>query len=143
MKTGRTLTYLLQKIINIKQVPIQKLKYPTEKGGLSITRLQKTLIASLLTFAFLTALGSPVYSAVNAGTPKQEIQLTEKQKQELAALYKDVLNKKKEIISKYVEYGVLSEETGKKIISRMEKRYEMLEQSDFIPKWGKPKHCKS
>ncbi len=69
--------------------------------------------------------------------------MTEKQKQELAALYKDVLNKKKEIISKYVEYGVLSEETGKKIISRMEKRYEMLEQSDFIPKWGKPKHCKS
>ncbi|HQA06988.1 MAG TPA: YckD family protein [Syntrophomonadaceae bacterium] len=71
------------------------------------------------------------------------MQLTEKQKQELSALHKDILNKKKEVISKYVEYGVMSEEKGKKIISRMEKRYQMLEQNGFIPKWEKPKHCKS
>jgi ribosomal protein S20 len=93
-------------------------------------------------FAFLAAIGSPVYSATNAEATKPDIQLTEKQKQELTALHKDILNKKKEVISKYVEYGVMSEERGKRIISRMEKRYQMLEQNGFIPKWEKSKHCK-
>lgn len=94
-------------------------------------------------FAFLTAISSPVYSATSAETTKPDIQLTEQQKQELATLHKDILNKKKEVISKYVEYGVMSEEKGKKIISRMEKRYQLLEQNGFIPKWEKPRHCKS
>ena len=87
-------------------------------------------------------MGSPAYSATNAETTKPDVQLTKEQKQELTALHKDILNKKKEVISKYVEYGVMSEERGKKIISRMEKRYQMLEQNGFIPKWEKPKHCK-
>jgi len=96
-----------------------------------------------LTFAFLTAIGSPVCAAVDAKAAKSDVQLTEKQKQELGELYQDILSKKKEVISKYVEYGVLSEERGKEIISRMEKRYQMLEQNGFVPKWEKPRHCKS
>jgi ribosomal protein S4 len=92
--------------------------------------------------AFITAMGSPAYSATNAETTKPDVQLTKEQKQELTALHKDILNKKKEVISKYVEYGVMSEEKGKKVTSRMEKRYQMMEQNGFIPKWEKPKHCK-
>jgi len=90
-------------------------------------------------FAFITAIGSPVYSATNAETTKPDVQLTKEQKQELSALHKDILTKKKEVISKYVEYGVMSEEKGKKITSRMEKRYQMMEQNGFIPRW-EPKH---
>lgn len=89
---------------------------------------------------FITAFGCPIYSAAtNAEPVKSNVQLTDKQVKELAALHKDILNKKKELISKYVDYGVLSEEKGKKIISRMEQRYKKLEQNGFILKREKPK----
>ncbi|MGI6226864.1 MAG: YckD family protein, partial [Peptococcales bacterium] len=67
-------------------------------------------------------------------------QLTDAQKKELATLQKEILEKKKEVISKYVEYGVMSKEKGDKIISRLEKRYERLEQNGFVPQWDNHKN---
>ncbi|MDT8858851.1 YckD family protein [Alkalihalobacillus sp. MEB130] len=69
-----------------------------------------------------------------------DIQLTEEQKTEMAALQKEVFAKKKEVINKYVEYGVFTEEKGQKIIAHMDKYYNKLEQDGFIPKWDKKHH---
>lgn len=66
-----------------------------------------------------------------------KVTLSEQQKSELASLHKEILAKKKEVIGKYVQFGVMSEEKGKHAITRMEKRYEMLEKNGFVPKWDK------
>jgi uncharacterized FlaG/YvyC family protein len=60
------------------------------------------------------------------------VQLTEAQKTELAKLHKDILEKKKEMIQKYVEFGIIPEEKGQMIITHFDKHYEMLEQNGFI-----------
>ncbi|MFC0470607.1 YckD family protein [Halalkalibacter kiskunsagensis] len=70
-----------------------------------------------------------------------KVELTEEQKEEMAKLHKDILEKKKEVITKYVQYGVFTEEKGKKITSMFDKHYIKLEQNGFIPKWdGERKH---
>lgn len=63
-----------------------------------------------------------------------EVQLTEQQKTELAKLHKDILDKKKEMVQKYVEFGVIEEEKGQMMIAHFEKHYEMLEQNGFMMK---------
>ncbi|WP_078427111.1 DUF2680 domain-containing protein [Alkalihalobacterium alkalinitrilicum] len=70
----------------------------------------------------------------------QEVKLTKEQKEELSVLHRDVLEKKKEVISKYVEFGVFSEEKGTEIIEKFEKHYAKLEENEFIPKWDHHKH---
>ncbi|MDF2547638.1 MAG: hypothetical protein K0R93_2536 [Anaerosolibacter sp.] len=100
------------------------------------------LVASLLAIVFAISFGILSVQPVEALTfdaEKTTVQLTEAQKRELATLHKDILIKRKEVISKYVEYGVMTEEKGKKIISRLEKRYEKLEENGFVPKWDKSK----
>ena len=49
------------------------------------------------------------------------VKLTEEQKKEMSSLQKRAFEQKKEIINKYVEYGVFTEEKGQKIISHLEK----------------------
>ncbi len=98
------------------------------------------LVTSFLVLVFVATFG--IFSlqsaeALTLDAEKAPVQLTESQKKELATLQKDILLKRKEVISKYVEYGVMTEEKGKKIISRLEKRYEKLEENGFIPMWDK------
>jgi len=66
-------------------------------------------------------------------------QLTEQQKSEIAALYKDIFAKRKEIVNKYKEYGVITEEKANKMISRLDKYQEKLEKNGYIPHWDKHK----
>ncbi|WP_231006571.1 MULTISPECIES: YckD family protein [Bacillus] len=61
-------------------------------------------------------------------------ELTDKQKNELASLQKDIMEKKKQLINKYVEYGILDQERGKEIKSHIEKRYEKERENGFLPK---------
>jgi hypothetical protein len=63
---------------------------------------------------------------------QQEVKLTEAQKTELAKLHKDILEKKKEMVHKYVEFGVIPEDKGQMMIKHFEKHYEMLEQNGFV-----------
>jgi argininosuccinate lyase len=82
---------------------------------------------------------------VHAETPaanqeKLNVQLTEQQKKELSILHKDILAKKKEVIAKYVKYGVIPKEKGDKIISHLEERYAKLEQNGFIMKHERHHH---
>ncbi|MFV8829062.1 YckD family protein [Alkalihalobacterium sp. APHAB7] len=94
-------------------------------------------------FLSLTAFGPlPAQAEFNDNEAEvQEVELTEEQKQELAVLHKEAFEKKKEIIEKYVEFGVFSEEKGNKIIKKFESHYEKLEDDGYIPKWDhKRKH---
>jgi len=101
---------------------------------------RKTLAVLVLLSVLVAVVGTvPVWANTQDADNKTTVQLTEDQKKELAALHKDILAKKKELISKYVEYGVISKEKGEKIISRLEKRYERLEQNGFVPHWDKCK----
>ncbi|MCT8138233.1 DUF2680 domain-containing protein [Anaerobacillus sp. CMMVII] len=69
-----------------------------------------------------------------------EVELTEAQKQELETLMKKIFSDKQEVINKYVEYGVFNEETGQKMVEKFDKRFEILKENGFIPKWDK--YCK-
>ncbi|MCI4128448.1 YckD family protein [Bacillus haynesii] len=77
-----------------------------------------------------TALMSSAY-----GETRVHQELTDKQKNELASLQKDIMEKKKQLINKYVEYGILDQERGKEIKSHIEKRYEKQKENGFLPKW--------
>ncbi|MFC0561425.1 YckD family protein [Halalkalibacter alkalisediminis] len=97
------------------------------------------MIAGLFVAAILSIGVMP--GTTGAEGVNTDVQLTEEQKTEMAALQKDVFAKKKEIINKYVEYGVFTAEKGEKIISHMDKHFEKLKKDGFVPKWDK-KHKK-
>jgi hypothetical protein len=61
----------------------------------------------------------------------KKVELTETQKEELKALHKDILEKKKQLVRKYVEFGTVSKEMGDRMIQRYEEHYKMIEQSGF------------
>ncbi|RXT15535.1 DUF2680 domain-containing protein [Ammoniphilus sp. CFH 90114] len=67
----------------------------------------------------------------------KKVELTVQQKSELAALHKEILEKRKEVINKYVQFGVMTEEKGKKVISHLEEHYTKMEKNGFIPKYDK------
>ncbi|MBM6618924.1 DUF2680 domain-containing protein [Bacillus suaedaesalsae] len=81
-------------------------------------------------------------AAANTDQQKQapKVTLTAEQKEELAALHREVYEKKKEVVSKYVEYGVFTEEKGKFILEKMELHMKELEENNYIPKWDRHKH---
>ncbi len=65
-------------------------------------------------------------------TNKKEVQLTEEQKSELTAIHKEIFEKRKELIAKYVDFGVIDDEKGKIIISKLEERYEYAKKNGFV-----------
>jgi uncharacterized lipoprotein YehR (DUF1307 family) len=62
----------------------------------------------------------------------EEVKLTDAQKAELAKLHKSILEQKKQLIQKYVEFGVIPKEQADKMIQRFEEHYKMLEENGFI-----------
>lgn len=105
--------------------------------------LSSIMVSLLLSFAMVPL----AHGENNADKPKQEqrqgqgqgqgqaqpeVKLTEAQKTELAKLHKDILDKKKEMVQKYVEFGVIPEDKGQMMITHFEKHYEMLEQNGFV-----------
>lgn len=81
----------------------------------------------------------PLFFAVSLSAAHGETRvydnLTEEQKQELASMQKDIMEKKKQLINKYVEYGIIDQERGKEIKSHIERRYENNKKNGFMPKW--------
>ena len=98
-------------------------------------RGSKVLLAVMLTFVFTFSSAVAYADEPDIPSEKPAIQLSDMQKKELAAIHQDILDKRKELIAKYVDFGVISEEKGKMAISRMEKHFAMLEKNGFIP------HC--
>lgn len=96
--------------------------------------MKKHVLFFFLAIAFVFGASVSPTCAAEKQTPLQErsIQLTEKQKAELKEIHKDILEEKKELIRKYVEFEVITEATGDKIIERYEEHYRMVEQNGFM-----------
>ncbi|MBP3952206.1 YckD family protein [Bacillus suaedae] len=103
----------------------------------------KKLVISA-TMAMLLTLGVSNVTSVSAEEDLtrnvEQMELTEKQQKELAKLHQTVLKHKKEVIEKYVEFGVFTDEEGTKIISMFDKHYKHLEENKFLPTWDKEHH---
>lgn len=63
----------------------------------------------------------------------QKVELTDVQKQELETLMKSIFNQKKEVVHKYVEFGVITEEKGEKMLKNLDRHYKKLEDNNFMP----------
>ncbi|MBM7570692.1 YckD family protein [Aquibacillus albus] len=101
-----------------------------------------TFIA-LLTLAFLIAIPSFAFAEEQEEMPQyKDVKLTEEQLKELKVLYEDVINKRKGIINKYVEFGVLTKEDGEQMKKHLDKFFEKMEKDGYIPKWDKKHHHK-
>ncbi|NEU29546.1 YckD family protein [bacterium LRH843] len=93
----------------------------------------------------IIALLLSVASASQVGAEEEveaKVELSVEQKNELANLYKEIFDKKKVVIAKYVEYGVFSKEKGEKIIAKFEKHHEKLAENGYIPRHSKSKKHK-
>jgi len=67
----------------------------------------------------------------------KEIKLTDDQVAELEKLVTELFEKRKELISKYVEFGVLDQEKADAIFEHMDRHLEKLKESQYIPKFEK------
>jgi predicted PurR-regulated permease PerM len=83
--------------------------------------VKKKLIAALTTLLVL-ALAAPALAAT----------LTPEQSQEIVKLHQQMLELKKQIIDKYVEYGSLTPEQGQQIKARIEAIQKFLQEN---PDW--------
>ena len=99
-------------------------------------RFSIILVTALFTISFLGLnLSHSEVSAMEKfmiDTHKKEVELTDKQKNELTKTHKEIYEKRKELISKYVEFGVIDEDKGKIIMSKLDRRYEHAEKNGFI-----------
>ncbi|MFC0558795.1 DUF2680 domain-containing protein [Halalkalibacter alkalisediminis] len=83
----------------------------------------------------------PNYIQAEEGNDEVIAELTEGQKNEMAKLHMEVLEKKREVVAKYVEFGDFSPEKAEKINAMFDKHYQKLEENNFIAKWdGKRRH---
>ena len=105
------------------------------KKIMTATILAMLLLAEGATFAFAE-------DSQDAGQ-KPAAPLTEEQIAEVKEIHESILAQKKMLIEKYVEYGKLSEEQGKKITERFDRHYKMMEENGFqMPKMGRFPHQK-
>jgi len=107
-------------------------------------------VLTALTLLSLVMLADPAIAqqpdAVNEPSQMEQSQvseqatpmLTDAQKQEIGAIYKELFDKKKQLVGKYAEFGVITEEKAKMWSQRIDKHYARLEQRGFVPQW---KHC--
>jgi hypothetical protein len=96
--------------------------------------MNKKILTSL-TFAVLLLgfVNLPVYAEQNTPTEgDKQVQLTEDQRAELADIYRDLLEEKKELVQKYVEFGVIPKEKGDQMMQRFEEHFKMVEQNGFM-----------
>ncbi|TNU32818.1 YckD family protein [Bacillus velezensis] len=92
----------------------------------------KKAALSLAAF-FITAMVFTMPAHAETKMPST-MSLTEQQKKEIESLEKEVLEKRKHVISKYVEYGVLPKEKAEHIKQHMDRRFNMMKQNGFVPK---------
>ncbi|MEH6942867.1 DUF2680 domain-containing protein [Bacillus sp. JJ722] len=84
------------------------------------------LIAALFSLSF-----THMSSAEEKQNVEKKVQLTSEQQAEVKAIQKNILEQKKKLISKYVEYGQLSKEDGDKLISRFDHKFKKMEEMGF------------
>ncbi|MES9644869.1 YckD family protein [Bacillus velezensis] len=93
----------------------------------------KKAALSLAAF-FITAMVFTMPAHAAGTKMPSTMSLTEQQKKEIESLEKEVLEKRKHVISKYVEYGVLPKEKAEHIKQHMDRRFNMMKQNGFVLK---------
>ncbi|WP_157256144.1 DUF2680 domain-containing protein [Bacillus timonensis] len=101
-------------------------------------RIIQSGIILMLSFFLLGGIQASAEMGKDVESPK--VELTDKQKQELDKLYLDLLKTKKEILNKYVEFGVLSKEKADKKRNWLDEHYEKVKEHGYIPLHRHKKH---
>ncbi|MCC3355439.1 YckD family protein [Bacillus sp. REN16] len=94
----------------------------------------------ILLLSFFLIGGIHASAEMEKDTDQPKVELTDKQKQELDKLYLDLLETKKAIINKYVEYGVLPKEKADKKLNWLDDHYQKIKEHGYIPMHHHKKH---
>ncbi|MEH7238403.1 YckD family protein [Bacillus sp. JJ1562] len=97
-----------------------------------------TSFVLLISFFLLGGIYANAEMEKDAQKPK--IELTDKQKQELDKLYLELLETKKTIINKYVEFGVLPKEKADTRLNWLDEHYQKIREQGYIPMHHHKKH---
>lgn len=93
--------------------------------------MKKILCYALL---FMISFGGlHVHSVSAEEVDMKNVELTDEQIQELDTLYDEMFSKHKEIIAKYVEYGVINKDKADKIMNKLDNKREKLQDKGYIP----------
>ncbi|MGE6631980.1 YckD family protein [Bacillus sp. NPDC077027] len=95
----------------------------------------------------MITLFSLAVTPIHAETPQMEkrpvthqVKLPTEQQKQIEMLEQQILTKRKEVIQKYVQYGVLTKGQGVHITKRMDEHYNQLKNNGFVPLLKKPQH---
>ncbi|SFL56276.1 DUF2680 domain-containing protein [Salibacterium qingdaonense] len=77
--------------------------------------------------------GVPAGVSAEEQQEERQIELTEAQQKELAEIHSSILEKRKTLIDKYTEFGVVPEEKREQMKEQLEEGYAKLEERQFIP----------
>lgn len=86
------------------------------------------LIGTLLSFGFTNMSSAEEKQNV---LDEKKVKLTSEQQAEVKSIHKNILEQKKKLISKYVEYGQLSKEDGERLMSRFDHKFQKMEEMGF------------
>jgi hypothetical protein len=95
---------------------------------------------SILCMSFSFSFHPVLAETKTTAKDEPKVELTDDQKEELKELHEKMLENKREILKKYIEFGVLTEEKGTKILEKMESRFKELEENGYVPVWDKHHH---
>ncbi|MBB6453801.1 hypothetical protein HNQ94_002252 [Salirhabdus euzebyi] len=89
-------------------------------------------MVSLLSFSVMFNIN---IHAEDTAVEKPNVELKEDQKKVLDQMYGELLEKHKQIIEKYVEFGLMSKEEADKKFERLQQFHEKLKESGYVPNW--------
>ncbi|KKM11108.1 hypothetical protein SY88_10270 [Clostridiales bacterium PH28_bin88] len=107
--------------------------------------MKKKVIAGLVV-ALVLALALPIAFAADSGTTPppskrpfinfDQSQLDENEMKELNAIHDQMLNLRKQMIKKYVEFGAISQEDADALTARMDEKAKWQKENGFTPGFG-------
>ncbi|MFB4164933.1 YckD family protein [Alteribacillus sp. JSM 102045] len=92
------------------------------------TRLVVIMVAAVMFGSF-----SSQAEAYGIHAELKNVDLTEEQKEQLSTLHKNIIEQKKELVDKYVEFGMIPENKREKIKQHLDDRYNRLVENNFQP----------
>ena len=102
--------------------------------------MKKLVVSILAVFILSLSFGSFASAEGEGQAPDQKVNLTEEQKAELGKLHEQMYSTKKELVNKYVEYGVFSKEQGNKVLKMMESKHQKLKENGYMMRWHPHPH---
>lgn len=110
--------------------------------GKEMNTMLKKMKAILIFPLLVMLLALPVHAEPMSHTDqqKQAVKLTTQQKAELTKIHLDLLTKKKQLIMKYVEYGVIPKEKGDKMLKGLNEHYQDIKENGPDMHWNKMHH---